>query len=384
MKTIAYVIPAFPVLSETFIVNEMEAMSQLGHKVVPCTFERCSVATMQPLQQQWLPQVQLLSEISRFSALLTAISLPQRRAGWRFINAQKSWSRRSLWLAAMKLARVVKQQRCNHIHAHFAQHSAAVAIVAAKFCGVSVSFVGHGADIYQAPYDLELKLRSVDLAIGVCRKMVQQFQAQPSCNAALVPCGIDAKQFALGQGGHNQRLLFVGRLVEKKGVDLLLQALAQLPPLQRPGLDVVGDGPLLKALQQQAQQLQLDVYFLGSRDQRWLQRCGPRYLALVAPYRIAANGDRDTGPLVCKEAMALGLPVIASDLMGLAEIVQKSCGYSVAVEDSSGIASAISKLQQLPNWQRRRLGLNGRRRVERLYTVQTQAQRLSQLVEALA
>ncbi|WP_028118044.1 glycosyltransferase [Ferrimonas senticii] len=388
MKSIAYVFPTFPVPSETFITNEMEAMAALGHPLFPCALEwHSDVAdtAIQPLQRKWLKRVKPLPQIPLWQALGSAVAVGYKRAGWQFIRQQRHWRQRSLWLAALRLASWVRANGCNHIHAHFAQHSAAVAIAAAKLCGCTVSFVGHGADIYQRPFDLKAKLQHADLAVAVCRDMQQQFvKQQADAATALIPCGIDIARFSLNhsQIGTQPRLLFVGRLVEKKGVDLLLQALQQLPPTV--GLDIVGSGPLLDSLDRMAQRLNVDVRFLGQRDQAWLQANGGYYVALVAPFRIAANGDRDTGPLVCKEAMAMGLPVITTAIMGLPETVNHKCGYLVPPESPEQLAQAIAALLALKPEQRRRLGLRGRLRAERLFSNHHQAQRLSARIEALA
>ncbi len=387
MKTIAYVIPQFPVASETFIVNEMEAMQALGHSLIPCTLHQDKTAPCcQPTHAYWLRQLIDLQKVPYWRLGLAMGWCGINRSAWQFLQQQRHWPRRSLWLAALRLAVVVRQQRCDHIHAHFAQQSAAVAIVAARLVGVTVSFVGHGADVYQAPYDLPLKLRHADLAIAVCQPMLAQFQQQaPATASALIRCGINLAQFRFHAPClPKARLLFVGRLVEKKGLDLLLAALRRLPPKQRLGLDVIGQGPLLTSLQQLAQQWQLDVRFLGFRDQCWLQSHGHQYQALVAPFRVAANGDRDTGPLVCKEAMALGIPVISSNIMGLPEIVNDECGRLIAPEDSQALAQAILWLQQRSAHQRHRMAIKGRQRVERLFCHHQQAAQLSALIERLA
>ncbi|BDY04920.1 glycosyltransferase [Ferrimonas sp. YFM] len=381
MKSIAYVIPSFPVLSETFVVNEMTAMAELGHKILPIALETRPEVDNE-LHRHWVRHMVTPWNVSKLSLAKMLMRAPFNPELWRFLASQSGFSARGLLLLGVRIA--VQAKGCDHIHAHFAQHSAAAAIVAARLLGITVSFVGHGADVYRAPADLELKLRHSDLSIAVCREMREMFSPHCKGITALVPCGIDTNKFsrqAPSEG--DKRLLFVGRLVEKKGLDTLLMAMALLgdPELE---LDIVGDGPLKQQWQTLAKAMGLTgVRFLGARPQSWLASEGSHYLAMVAPYRVAKDGDRDTGPLICKEAMAMGLPVIASSLMGLKELVSSRTGFRVRPDDPQSLKRAIRALLAMPEAERQKLGLKGRERVRRHYELKLQARRLSSLVEAL-
>ncbi|WP_028108556.1 glycosyltransferase [Ferrimonas futtsuensis] len=381
MKSIAYVIPSFPVLSETFVVNEMSAMAGLGHRILPIALETCPQVD-NDLHRHWMRHMVTPWNTDALSLGAELIKSPFRPSLWQFLARQSGFSIGGLLLLGARIAAQAKG--CDHIHAHFAQHSAAAAIVAARLLGVTVSFVGHGADVYRSPADLELKLRHSDLSIAVCREMREMFSPHCGGITALVPCGIDTRKFGCTSAAQKpKRLLFVGRLVEKKGLDTLLMAMALIadPDLE---LDVVGEGPLKQQWQSLAGAMGLTgVRFLGARPQSWLAREGGNYLAMVAPYRVARDGDRDTGPLICKEAMAMGLPVIASSLMGLKELVSSRTGFRVRPDDPQALKRAIRGLLNLSEAQRTKLGLKGRERVRRHYELKHQARRLSSLVEAL-
>ncbi|TKB57287.1 glycosyltransferase [Ferrimonas aestuarii] len=385
MKRLGYVLPSFPVASETFVVNEMQAMRDRGHDVVAMALTQNASETLSDLHKAWLPKVGFAEQISPSNACITMTRASFNRSMWQFVSAQQGISAKSLLWSAAKVAYGLRH--CEHIHAHFAQSTAAIAIVAAKMLGVTVSFVGHGADVYSAPADLQTKLAHVDLSIAVCRQMQQDFRDlnQPrNVKVALVPCGIDTRLFTQNRlpSKSANTLLFVGRLVEKKGVDTLISAMAKLPTLK---LHIVGSGPLEAQLKAQADAQGLtNVQFLGWRSQQWLAAQANRYLALCAPYRIAANGDRDTGPLVCKEALAQGIPLIVSNLMGLKEIVSCNTGFQVQPDDVHGIVRAARTLNALPIDEYRKLSLQCRLRAQKHFDVGLQAQRLSRLFEAVA
>jgi glycosyltransferase involved in cell wall biosynthesis len=282
------------------------------------------------------------------------------------------------------VALAARRQGCTHIHAHFAHSAAATAIVAARLAGLTVSFIGHGYDIYGAPSDLAAKLAAVDLAMATCNDMAADFRRlAPGVDVAVVPCGIDPARFAPADGPRNGRLLAIGRLAEQKGYPVLIEALAMLPAARRPQVDVVGTGPLeaeIKALAER-RGVAAQLRFMGPRPSAWIAAEGPAYLGLVAPFVVCANGDRDTGPIVAKEALAMGLPVVASALMGLKEIVRPSCGRLVTPGDAAELAEGLLWLAGLGETERRRLGAAGRAHMKRNYTLDYQAEVMTVAIE---
>src|SRR5690349_7386707 len=262
MKSIAYVLGTFPVLSETFVGNEMRAMAARGHGIVPIVLRR-PAGTHQTIDATLASRATYLDQIGRAAAPSVLASVPVRAArssarGLEFVRRQQALPSRSLLWNAAKIAAVARRRGCTHLHAHFAEGAAAHALVAARLIGATVSFVGHGYDVYGSPSDLETKLMAADFAVAVCGDMAADMRRLAPCaRIETVPCGIDPLRFkpATGDEPDNGRLLFVGRLVEQKGVDDLLTALALLPPDRRPGLDIVGTGPLHIRLEQRVRSL---------------------------------------------------------------------------------------------------------------------------------
>lgn len=383
MKKIAYVISAFPVLSETFIGNEIRAMELKGHAIVPFLFRRATG----PAQPEDMELASRFIAIREIAASRAFSFLPDPKA-LSFLGEQKLLGRASLAWHALKIAGEALAQRCDHVHAHFAGGAAAHAIVAARFAGLPVSFTCHGHDVYAEPEDLEAKLRAADRVVAVCDTLRDDLRGMEGrANVVRIACGANPERFQpRGPAVSNGRLLFVGRLVPQKGLDDLMSALELLPPAAKVGLDIVGDGPLMDKLRERATRVGLtaghDIRFLGSRDGEWLRSHGPAYLAGVFPFKTAPDGARDTGPLVVKESMAMGLPVISTDYMGVKETITGETGFKVPPGDPASLAAAIAALLDMTPGQRRLMGEAGRRRVISHFTQTIQADELSAMVEA--
>lgn len=209
----------------------------------------------------------------------------------------------------------------------------------------------------------------------------------PDANVRMIPCGIDPDRFRPRLfGPDNGRLLAIGRLVEQKGYDILLAALAQLPPAERPVIDIVGGGPLEDVLRRTAASLGVadHLHFLGPLPSGWIAAEGPAYRGFVAPYRVTANGDRDTGPMVAKEALAMGLPIVASALMGLKETVGEGCGRLVPPGNAPALAGALRWLNRLEPADRRTIGTVGRTWIKRRFSLVAQAEAMEAAFRSLS
>lgn len=379
MKKIGYVIPIFPTLSETFIGVEMRAMKALGHSVQPYAFN--SGEYYQTADEELKQHCRYLSSAPKY---------PMGKL-WnffrchKFITQQHGFNYLSLLRQGLQLAHLAKKDNCKHLHAHFAWHSAATAIVAAKLLDIPVSFVGHGADIYATPQDIDSKLQAADFICAVTKEMQIELQAATDRPVLHIPCGIDSALYPplAPDWAPKKDFLFIGRLVEKKGLDTLIKALSLLPPDTT--LDIVGDGPLRSQLQQLAQQqgVTRQIHFLGSQDAAWYRQHANNYKALVVPFTVAPNGDKDTGPLVIKEAMALGLPVITTDLAGCSEILANQYGYQVPMDDHTSLAQTMTAHRLEPIDKLTSLREKAFNQVMAQFTAHSQAQKLSAQVNAL-
>jgi glycosyltransferase involved in cell wall biosynthesis len=145
-------------------------------------------------------------------------------------------------------------------------------------------------------------------------------------------------------------VIFVGRLVEKKGVDHLLAALATLPAnmLRRP-IRIIGDGPLRAHLTRLAISYQLEVEFLGQLPSRRVMELMAASEVVVVPSRTATDGDSEGLPTVVLEAAALGKPVLATRHAGIPEaVLEGRTGLLVDEHDVNGLARGLRSLLQDP------------------------------------
>jgi glycosyltransferase involved in cell wall biosynthesis len=385
---IAMLVNEFPVLSETFVGTQMRALERLGHEVIPIAFKR-GIGPAQPRDARLAERTIALSSLPQIpDPRYLPTSLPGLLRAITFIRAQKGLPGRSLAYHGLRLATLLKQTGACHIQAQFAWAAASHAIIAARLAGIGVSFVSHGADVYGGAVDLPAKLAHADIAFATCDAMAEHLHAlAPAARVERISMGVDLSSMppAMPAARPAEGFLFVGRLVEKKGIAILLDAMARIPAAARPRLDIVGAGPLEETIRARigSEGLSDRVALLGARSSEWVLAHARDYRAVVVPCVPASDGDRDTGPLIAKEAMALGVPVIASDFMGLAEIVDGHCGISVPHGSAEALSQALGRAMAWTSAERHKLGAAGRARIEALFSDTIAARRVAELTAGL-
>jgi glycosyltransferase involved in cell wall biosynthesis len=251
------------------------------------------------------------------------------------------------------------------VHAHFGTDGVEVAPLA-RALGLPLLVTLHGFDIHIRPAYWEsgaagwgmrrypARLRALAQAprvsfVAVSRDIARQAQAWGIAEdrIAVLPIGIDVERFRPGPLAWAERpvrLLFVGRLVEKKGCRYLIEALAD-PALRRAAAElvVIGDGPLRPALEQQARALGVPVQFLGACGADQVRRSLDSARALCLPSVTADNGDAEGFGLVLLEAQACGVPVVSSARGGSEDgLVDGVTGFAVPERDVAGLARALA------------------------------------------
>jgi len=376
VRKIAYVISAFPVASETFITTEMRTLKKIGIEIQPICFERMN-NDCQPGDEEFLLQIESTESIRLLELLplLPTILVKLFISGWKglyFAFQQQGIRPRSLIFHALKLALIIHKSSCDHVHAHFAWSATATAIVAARLLGLKVSFTGHGSDVYKTPSDLQLKLQNADFSIAVCKRMQDDFfNLAPDANVFVIPCGIDTDYFKPTPANLKMpvNFLYLGRISETKGVDHLIHAIALMQPEDRPNIDIAGDGPWNEMCKKLVAELGVGhwVNFVGQVNRDWVRRNASAYRAMVLPFCKTPEGIMDTGPLVLKEAMALKVPLITTDIMAGGELLDGNSATIVRSADAQGLAAAIKEHVNIPENQSKSADIG--RKTERAYRI---------------
>jgi glycosyltransferase involved in cell wall biosynthesis len=249
--------------------------------------------------------------------------------------------------------REIRRARPDLIHAHWLLPAGLIALSLRKMYGIPYIVTAHAADVFRfrgAPFRALKRtvMAKAAVATPVSRETASILGIPPEqAERLVVPMGveIDRIQGDVGERAPEfARFLFVGRLVEKKGVDVLLRALAELREAR---LVVVGDGPSRPMLEELAAELGLStrVTFAGQQGRERVAEELRLAHALVIPSRVAADGDADGTPVVMSEGMAAGVPIIASSLGGLAEhITSGRNGLLVKANDPDALADGLRRV----------------------------------------
>ena len=274
-RTIAYLVKAWPRLSETFILNEIVSLERRG---VPIGI----FSTKEP-DTGLAP-----SEIAQVRAEVTYLALRQHwkqaavanlrglgRQPRRYLHVlfevterairQRRFAALKHFFKAAYLADILRYKPADHLHAHFASAPTMVAMFTHQLCGIPYSFTAHAKDIYVAPPAV-CKLERAR-AVVTCTQYNRRFlmdQFGPLCDGK-VHCiyhGLDTSRFRFRLSGKADSgeplILSVARLVEKKGLADLITAAAMLRDRGRSfRLEIVGDGPLRHTLEVQVERLGL-------------------------------------------------------------------------------------------------------------------------------
>lgn len=388
MNGIGYVLAAYSVPSENHVGAEMRAMEAQGARIVPILLNNIDFSS-DALDHRLAAEAVRLADAPQSAAWRGAfLARGSALRSLAFWIAQCESPRRALLLSSWKLATLATAAGLGHLHAHGAGDAALHAIIAARWAGLSCSFTCLGDDVLATPAGLARKLRAADVTVALCRDMaLDLLTLAPGARIEEIPGGVDPDRYAPRPMGapDNGRYLCVGRLTESQGVANLLRALEWLRRNggARPLVDVVGDGPQRASLTALAERLGVAeaVRFLGPQSDAWMAAQGAAYRALIAPVKPAPNGERDGGLSVTKEAMALGLPVIASRFRGFKDVVAPDTGLLFTPDDPAALGLALAMMENLSPGERQTMGVAGRRRVWAHFT---QAQQAATLCAAIA
>ena len=390
-RRLAMFTDAFPARSETFVYNEAFALAELGWSVRVEASARAARVERSParrlrltyLEDDPIPQkARDLAWLWSRHPIGCARDLAESRR-WRREEPARRLS--SLAPAARRLAR----HGDVHVHVHFAAGAALHALRLGRLLGTPWSVNAHAYDVFLQPRNLRAKLERSSFAVAPCKYTAHHLQTlvAPAHRLRIheVVMGVDAERFRRrGPYPGGRTVVAIGRLVEKKGFEYLIEAAALLRERAPIRVVLVGDGPLREPILARIAALGLGES-VELRD-AWGTEAIAAVLEgadlLAMPSVIAADGDRDAMPVVVKEALAMEVPVVASDEVGLPELVRPEWGRLVAPGDPAGLAAGIEELLELPAGQRHEMGRAGRAHVIQHCSLAGETRRLSRLIEA--
>ena len=392
---VAYVMSRFPRLSETFVLYELLAVEASGVEVdlYPLIRERADVVHPEALD---------LCARARFQPFLSLpILLSQlhflRRAPGAYLGALRdllvgTWGSLNFFVGALGIfpkvahaARLMQAEGVDHLHCHFATHPAAAGFVVHRLTGIPYSFTAHGSDLHVDRRMLCTKLSESAFAVPVSRYnrdvMIDECGERVRSKLVVIHCGVDLGVFrpADAPDGGPFTILAVGTLHEVKGQAYLIEACRLL---REDRIDVVckvvGDGPDRKALTRQIADAGLEerVILLGRRDRSQVSQLLRTAHVLAAPSVPTKRGKREGIPVVLMEAMASGLPVVASRISGIPELVENDVsGLLVPPRNPRALADALARLHSDPAL-RRTFARAGRTKVEAEFDLRKNAAEL--------
>ncbi len=390
-RPLVFLLKGYPRLSETFIAEEILGLERRGFDIRIVAMRHPTDGRLHPVHEEIAAPVSYLPEYLHHAPLRVLRSwwavrhAPGLAVAWRQfrhdLRRDPSRNRIRRFGQALVLAAELPPGVAQ-IHAHFIHTPASVAGYAATMTALPWSCSAHAKDIWTSPdWDLAQKLDAARWTVTCTAAGLDRLQAlNPSHKAAtLVYHGLDLGRFRPLQRLRPRRdgsdpadpvrLLAVGRAVEKKGFDLLVDALAALPCDFAWRLVHVGGGPELPKLRATAEKrgIAARIDWRGPQDQTAVLGEYRQADLFVLPCRVAGDGDRDGLPNVLVEAQSQGLACLSTSVAGVPELIEDGInGRLVPSEDSAALTAALIDLIRDPEL-RRAYGRAGQGRVARLF-----------------
>lgn len=364
------IVTEYPKSTETFIYRDLLKFHELGaeielHHLAPFRTHQKLHAFAAPTRE-WARYTRFagIEAIVALFALLLTRPLALGRAVAQLIAGYRRQPRlclKSLALVpkAAAMARRARRRGVDHVHAEFAGHPATSAWLMHRFGGPAYSVSCRAHDIFRTQAMLDRKLGEAS-AVRTVSEFGRAFLRErlPSLatrEIAVIHSSVDLARIAPAEAAPSRdpfRILFVGALEPKKGVEYLLEALAAaVPRLGAWSCDIVGDGPSRGRLEAQTASLGLapHVRFLGGLDFDAVSEAYRRARLCVAPSIIGPGGRQEGIPNVMIEALAFQRPAIATAISGIPELIRDGeTGLLVPQGDAAALAQAILRVRGDP------------------------------------
>ena len=397
---VAYVVSRFPHVTETFVVRELNGVDSAADLELELFSLFPAVdATLHPSASGWVARLRRGSTWGALRsvawwlcrhprALLSATATVVRA----FARKPRRLARALVTIAvASDHALAMRRLGVEHVHAHFANYPALAAWTVARLVGPSYSFTAHAHDIFRDQSFLRRLVADARFVVTISdfnRAFLQPYNLQAT-PIHVVHCGVDTARWpvrlraAPAQGP--VRALCVARLEEKKGHRVLLRALGEADGgLERVELDLVGPGALRAELEALARELELGarVRFHGALREPEVAALLDCADLFVLASIVERSGFMEGIPVALMEALAAGVPVVATRLSGVPELVRDGeTGLLAEPGNTISLRAALERSISEPAASRRRAAA-GRRLVEREFDAGASAARMAELFRA--
>lgn len=387
MAHILITVSEFPKLTETFVLSNALHYEAQGHRVGifhikpyrhgEVVHPHARVILPRGFTFGWFDRDSaggLVAEVLRAPGAVLALLGQIGAAFWR--EPKRLAASVALFPKAAALAGYCRREQVDHIHAEFAGYPATAAWIAAKLSGVPFSFSAHAHDIFLTQSLLVTKAREAVFVRAISRfnrAFLANIPGFPADKTEVLRCGVSLPEEAAPPVLANDqplRIVFVGALLPRKGVDVLLRALADLPKDRDWHLDIIGGGSQDGALRALAQALALEnVVFHGPQSSDVVRTAMSEAHVVAVPSREGEGGRSEGIPVVIMEALSLSRPVISTRLSGIPELVEDGVtGLLCPPDDAPALRDALLRI-----WgdydAARHMGAAGRRRVVEDYDI---------------
>lgn len=367
MKRIAILAPETPALSATFVYNELLGLIQCGCQITPISVHVPKAPAEEQKAQELKETVHYLYQegilLFMWANLLCLLFAPWRYLKtlsllYKDISCVGLFNRVGLgllfrFIAASRVAKILQSNNCHHLHVHFAHIPTDIAMYASSFSGIPFSFTAHANDLFQHCWLLKEKVDRASFAVTISEYNERYMQERTGLARKIhvVRCAPDASLFfprPFSPPASPYSIGTLGRMVKKKGFDILVKACYELDTANFPfHLEIAGNGPLEQDLKKMTTELGLQkkISFIGSLEHNnvpaWLKTLD----CFVLPCQIDRNGDMDGIPVVLMEAMLSGVPVVATKVSGIPELVDNDIsGLLVESGNPESLAYAVQRL----------------------------------------
>ena len=404
---LGYIVSRFPHLPETFILREMVELERQGWSIslYPLISQEQTVIHRDALEwvrrekkagffepQVWRANAKALLRSPGLYLKTWAQMVRYNLASFNLLVRALVLFPKAVWMGDQ-----MQREGIRHIHAHYATHPALAAWIIHQFTGISYSVTVHAHDIFVRKAMLAEKMRDAEFIVAISEfnrdYLAREIGEWVRPKIHVIHCGISPELYSSSRenGAWVQpgvfKVLTIGSLQPYKGQEVLVHACKCLAergvPLQ---CDIIGEGVLHEKLDNaiRACGLQGKVTLVGALPQEDIAKRLPAADCYVQPSVIMPNGKMEGIPLALMEAMACGLPVVASNLSGIPELVRPGeTGFLVPPGDDTALADQLEKIYAGYDAVRG-IAREGRESVQRGFNLSTQVLLLASLFESLS